>query len=124
MATTAERLGIVETKVINLDEKIDDLKVDVRDMHDCLDNTRDTVLAQLNLMTVEYRTNATAYYAHADKLNAQQSAQHEELAGKIGELEKIRTKYTTYGIIVLAFAAGAGWIGNPGAQTLLKFLGL
>ena len=39
MATTVERLGIVETKVANLNEKIDDLKVDVRDVHDCLDRT-------------------------------------------------------------------------------------
>ena len=31
MATTTERLGIVETKVQNLDEKIDDLKIDVKD---------------------------------------------------------------------------------------------
>ena len=30
MATTVERLGIVETKVENLGEKIDYLKIDVR----------------------------------------------------------------------------------------------
>jgi len=41
MATTAERLGIVETKVQNLDEKIDHLKTDVKDVHDCLDRTGD-----------------------------------------------------------------------------------
>lgn len=124
MATTAERLGIVETKVVNLDEKVDDIKVDIRDMHDCLDNTRDTVLAQLNLMTNEYRTNATAYYAHADKLNAQQSAQHEELAGKIGELEKSKDKFMTYVVVAMAFAAGAGWIGNNNLAGLVKFIGL
>ncbi len=124
MATTAERLGIVETKVANLDEKIDDLKVDVKDMHDCLDNTRDTVLAQLSLMTNEYRTNATAYYAHADKLNAQQSAQHEELASKISSLEKSKDKIMMYALIAMAFAAGAGWMGNASLPTLLKFIGL
>jgi hypothetical protein len=32
MATTAERLGIVETKVVNLDEKIDEIKVDVNQL--------------------------------------------------------------------------------------------
>lgn len=106
MATTAERLGIVETKVINLDEKIDDLKVDVKDIHDCLDRTGDELKRQLTIMHNE------------------SCQQHEVLSAKVGELEKIRSKYTTYGIIVLAFAAGAGWIGNPGAQTLLKFLGL
>ena len=31
MATTSERLGIVETQVKNLDEKIDDLKTDVKE---------------------------------------------------------------------------------------------
>jgi hypothetical protein len=41
MATTIERLGVVETKVENLNEKLDDLKVDVKEMHDCLDKTRD-----------------------------------------------------------------------------------
>jgi len=124
MATTAERLGIVETKVANLDEKIDDIKVDIKDMHDCLDNTRDTVLAQLGVMTNEYRTNATAYYAHADKLNAQQSAQHEELASKISNLEKSKDKIMMYALVAMAFAAGAGWIGNANLATLLKFIGL
>ena len=40
MATTTERLGIVETKVENLGEKLDDIKVDVKEMHDCLDRTQ------------------------------------------------------------------------------------
>lgn len=103
MATTVERLGIVETKVENLNEKVDEIKVDIRDMHDCLDNTRDTVLAQLNVMTNEYRTNAKAYYDHADKLNDQQSAQHAELAEKISELEKFKQKwiYMTAGAAIV-----------------------
>ena len=37
MATTVERIGVVETKVENLSDKLDDLKVDVKEMHDCLD---------------------------------------------------------------------------------------
>jgi hypothetical protein len=108
MATTVERLGIVETKVENLNEKVDEIKVDIRDMHDCLDNTRDMVLAQLNVMTNEYRTNAKAYYDHADKLNDQQSAQHAELAGKISELEKFKQKWiymTAGGAIVLSWVS-------------------
>ena len=106
MATTAERLGIVETKVANLDEKLDDIKVDVKDMHDCLDKTRDGVMSKLDEM----------YSASCD--------QHDQLACKIKELEKIKTKYTTYAMMTLAFVAGAGWIGNPSAAVLLKFLGL
>ena len=46
MASTTERLGVVETKVENLNEKLDDLKVDVKDMHDCLDKTRDQSLKE------------------------------------------------------------------------------
>jgi hypothetical protein len=106
MATTVERLGIVETKVANLDEKIDDLKVGVKDVHDCLDRTGEELKTQLTVMHDE------------------SCRQHETLAAKVVELEKIRNKYTMYGMVGLAFAAGAGWIGNPSAQTLLKFLGL
>ena len=74
MATTVERIGIVETKVENLSEKLDDLKVDVKEMHDCLDKTRDDLKSQLELM----------YNASCE--------QHAELAKKIGNLEQIRQK--------------------------------
>lgn len=106
MATTAERLGVVETKVANLDEKLDDIKVDVKDVHDCLDRTGETLKAQLESM-------------HQDSCR-----QHDQLARKITELEQIKRKYTTYAIMALAFVAGAGWIGNPSSAALLKFLGL
>ena len=74
MATSAERIGIVETKVENLGEKLDDLKADVKEMHDCLDKTRDDLKEQLDLM---YKASST---------------QHAEMAKKIGDLEKIRQK--------------------------------
>jgi uncharacterized coiled-coil DUF342 family protein len=74
MATTTERLGVVETKVENLSEKIDDIKVDVRDMHDCLDRTREDLKSQLKEM----------YDASC--------SQHAELAKKLSALEKIREK--------------------------------
>lgn len=76
MATTVERIGIVETKVENLSEKMDHLKVDVKEMHDCLDKTRDELKAQLETM---YQASCT---------------QHAELAKKISTLEKIREKTT------------------------------
>lgn len=124
LAVLPERVGIVETKVEHLNEKMDELKVDVKEMHDCLDQTRDTVLAQLDKMTDEYRTNAEKYYEHANHLNELQSAQHHELAGKIGELEKVKNKYTTYAMVGLAFAAGTGWLNSVHFPHLLKFLGL
>jgi flagellar capping protein FliD len=74
MATTVERIGIVETKVENLSEKLDDLKFDVKEMHDCLDKTRDDLKSQLEVM----------YNASCE--------QHAELAKKIGNLEQIRQK--------------------------------
>jgi chromosome segregation ATPase len=91
MATTAERLGVVETKVANLDEKLDEIKVDVKDMHDCLDKTRDSVMAKLEDM----------YGASCQ--------QHSELASKITELEKFRQKWiymTAGGVAVLGWVSG------------------
>jgi len=124
LAALPERVSVLETKVENINEKLVDLKSDVKDMHDCLDNTRDTVLAQLDKMTGEYRTNAEKYYEHANHLNELQTAQHDELAGKIKELQSLKDKWVKYAIGALAFAAGAGWIHAMNLQTIFKFLGL
>ena len=124
LAALPERVSVLETKVENINEKLVDLKIDVKDMHDCLDNTRDTVLAQLNKMTDEYRNNAEKYYEHANHLNELQTTQHNELASKIGELEKVKSKWTMYAIVALAFAAGTGWLNSVHLPQILKFLGL
>lgn len=124
LAELPERVGIVETRVEHLNEKVDDIKVDIKDMHDCLDQTRDRVLAQLDVMTGEYRTNAAKYYEHAEELNAQQTAQHNELAGKIGELEKFKQKWMMYVMALLAFGAGTGWFDKLDIPHLIKFIGL
>jgi hypothetical protein len=89
MASAAERLGIVETKVVNLDSKLDELKIDVKEMHDCLDNTRDLLAEKLKEMSDA-----------SDK-------QHAELAGKISAMEKLKDKWTyaTMGGIVVV-----GWL--------------
>jgi uncharacterized coiled-coil DUF342 family protein len=86
MATTVERIGIVETKVENLNEKMDDLKVDVKEMHDCLDKTRDALSEKLEEM---YNASCT---------------QHTELARKIGDLEKVRQKVVWMAAGAVAFA--------------------
>ena len=86
MASTVERIGIVETKVENLSEKLDDLKVDVKEMHDCLDKTRDDLKSQLEVM----------YNASCE--------QHAELAKKIGNLEQIRQKMMWMVAGAVAFA--------------------
>ena len=91
MPTVAERISVVEVQVINLDEKLDEIKVDVKDMHDCLDRTGTDLKATLKDMHNE------------------SCRQHTELAGKIDELEKFKTKWTymTAGAIaVVGFASG------------------
>jgi flagellar capping protein FliD len=97
MASTAERIGIVETKVENLNEKLDDLKVDVKDMHDCLDQTRDLLAEQLKCMAET------------------SSAQHAEMAKKIAAMEKLKDKWTyaTMGGIVVI-----GWLSAHTNQIL------
>lgn len=100
MATTVERIGIVETKVENLNEKMDELKVDVRDMHDCLDRTRDDIKSQLAEM---YDASCT---------------QHAELAKKISDLEKAKEKWTWIGAGII----GAGGFFAGHAELLLKLI--
>jgi hypothetical protein len=97
MATTTERLGIVETKVENLNEKLDHLKVDVKDMHDCLDKTRDELKADLDKM----------YGASCD--------QHAALAKDLSELKKLKDKWT----YMIAGGIGVGgWIAGHSDKIL------
>ena len=91
MATTAERLGIVETKVGNLNEKLDELKVEVKDMHDCLDQTRDSLTEKLDTM----------YTASC--------AQHKALADELGQLKKDKDRLVW---LVGGGIAFLGWLSG------------
>ena len=106
MAAVAERVSVIETKVYHIDEKIDELKVDVRELHDCLDRTGDSLSKTL----AEMREESTN--------------QHNELAGKIKDLEKQKQKLMTYGMVAMAFIAGLGWTGQLNIQTIFKFFGI
>ena len=101
MAKIEERIGIVETKVENLNEKLDDLKVDVKDMHDCLDKTRNDLTGQLTEM----------YDASC--------SQHASLAKEISELKSQRDKWiwTSAGII-----AAFGWLSGH-SEVIAKIFG-
>jgi flagellar capping protein FliD len=101
MATTAERIGIVETRVENLNEKLDELKLDVKDMHDCLDKTRDGLTDKLNEM----------YDASC--------SQHSALAKEISALKSQRDKWiwTSAGII-----AAMGWVSGH-SELITKIFG-
>ncbi len=99
LATLPERTAALEVKVENINEKIDDIRVDMGANHDSIiDTLKDMRQASTN--------------------------QHSEMADKIKELEGFKNKWVRYGMISLAFAAGAGWIGNPSMATVLKFVGL
>jgi flagellar capping protein FliD len=101
MAKVDERLGIVETKVENLNEKLDDLKIDVKDMHDCLDKTRNELKEQLTEM---YDASCT---------------QHASLAKEINALKSQRDKWiwTSAGII-----AAIGWVSGH-TEMITKIFG-
>ena len=97
--TLPERVSVLEVQVQNIDEKIDRVNTDLAANHASIINT-----------LTEMRDASTK--------------QHSELAGKIKDLEGIKNKWTKYGIIALAFAAGAGWLQASSIPQVIKFLGL
>jgi uncharacterized coiled-coil protein SlyX len=104
-----ERVSVLETQVENINEKLVDLKADVKEMHDCLDNTRDLLADKLEKMQDEYRINSSKYFEHADKLHAEDQMSHSALDKKIKDLEAFKTKWiymTAGGIAVLGFMSG------------------
>jgi tetrahydromethanopterin S-methyltransferase subunit B len=109
LATMPERVAVVETKVDSMIVCIDEIKRNVKDMHDCLDNTRDMLAEKLEKMQQEYRDNSGKYFEHADKLHAEDQASHNALDNKIKDLEQFKTKWvymTAGGIAVLGFLSG------------------
>ena len=91
MATSQERIGVLETRVEGINEKIDTLKADVKEMHDCLDKTRDDLSAKL------------------DKMYEASCEQHADLNRKIERMEKFKDKWTYMawgGLAVVGFLAG------------------
>jgi hypothetical protein len=99
MATVAERVSVLETKVENFNEKFDDIKLDITsNQASLLDTLKD--------------------------MREASTTQHAEMAAKIKDLQVLKDKWIKYSMVALAFAAGAGWIGNPNMASLLKFVGL
>ena len=95
MATTVERLGIVETKVANLDEKIDDIKVDVNQLGTGINSRLDQM----------YDASCTQ---HAELAKSIKNT-HTELDSKISELQQFKQKWMYLvlgGIAVLGFVSG------------------
>lgn len=97
MATTAERLGVVETKVENLNEKVDELKGEIKDLHECLDRTRDGLTEKLDVM----------YNASCD--------QHKALAKDLEKLKKDKDKIVW---LVGGGIAFLGWLSGHSDKVL------
>ena len=106
LAVLPERVSVLETQVENINEKLVDLKADVKEMHDCLDVTRDGIMKQL------------------DKMHEDSCAQHNELASKVKEIQTFKNKVSMYLMAALAFAAGTGWLNAVSFPHILKFIGL
>ena len=118
LAQLPERVSVLETKVENIDEKLVDLKADVKEMHDCLDNTRDLLAAKLEKMQEEYRANSNKFFEHADKLHDEDQASHKALDSKIKDLEQFKTKWVYLSAGALA---AMGWLSGHSATLLALF---
>lgn len=99
MATVAERVSVLETKIDNFDEKFDDIRNDIT-------------------------SNQSSLITTLKEMRDASTTQHAEMAAKIKDLQIVKEKWIKYSMVALAFAAGAGWVGNPNMATLLKFVGL
>ena len=131
MAALPERVAVVETKldamvvcIESIKESQKDIRGDVKDMHDCLDNTREMLADKLEKMQEEYRANSTKYFEHAEKLHAADGVIHDAMDERLNKLEKLKNKWTMYVMAALAFAAGTGWLNSVQFPHLLKFFGL
>ena len=118
LAALPERVSVLETQVDNINEKLVDLKADVKEMHDCLDQTRDLLSDKLEKMQDEYRVNNSKFFQHADKLHAEDQESHKALDNKIKDLEQFKTKwiYLTAGAL-----AALGWISGHSTALLELF---
>ena len=124
LAVLPERVSVLETQVENISEKLIDLKSDVKDMHDCLDQTRELLADKLEKMQEESRVNSIKYFEHSEKLHAADGVVHDKMDNRLSDLEKTKNKYTMYAMVLLAFAAGTGWLNSVQFPHLLKFFGL
>ena len=131
LATLPERVAVVETKINamidcieSIKESQKDIRSDVKDVHDCLDNTREMLADKLEKMQDEYRVNSVKYFEHAEKLHTADGVIHDVMDERLDKLEKLKNKWTMYVMAALAFAAGTGWLNSVQFPHVLKFLGL
>jgi|688.fasta_scaffold418730_3 hypothetical protein len=95
MPTVAERVSVVEVKITNLDEKIDDIKTDVNGLGVGINHRLDTMY--------------DASCAQHAELAKSIKTTHQELDSKITELQQFKQKWMYMilgGIAVLGFVSG------------------
>lgn len=96
-----ERVAVVETKQDAMIACIEEIKINVKDLHDCLDNTRDDIMEKLEHMFKE------------------SAIQHDEIAKKVSSIEKLKDKWAYAVMGVVAFV---GWASGH-TDLLLKVVG-
>ena len=109
MATMEERVGVVETKVEFLGEKIDDLKGDVKAVHDSIDRVSDDMDKKLDKMLDTYKTNRNDYYDKLEEGKEEAKKVNSKVIEKLDNLENFKNKWVyliTGGAIVIGFVAG------------------
>ena len=95
MPTQVERISVLETKV-------DSLKEDVRELHDCLDKTRDTLTEKL------------------DEMYAASCSQHASLAKELGDVKKFKVyvRNAEGNVVKVNFGHGGTSAKRAGQKTM------
>jgi len=109
MATMEERVGVVETKVEFLGEKIDDLKGDVKAVHDSIDRVSDDMDKKLDKMLDTYKTNRNDYYDKLEEGKEEAKKANTKVIEKLDNLENFKNRWVyliTGGAIVIGFVVG------------------
>ena len=109
MATIEERVGVVETKVEFLGEKIDDLKTDVKGVHDAIDRVSDDMDKKLDKMLDTYKTNRDDYYERLEENKDEAKKSNTKVLEKLDNLENFKNKWVyliTGAAIVIGYVVG------------------
>lgn len=120
--TVDERIGILEERTTNIGVRLDEVRQEVKEMHDCLDRTRDLLDAKMESMLVEYRQNRDNFYTKLDEHNRTNTQGHQEMMTKINDLERAKNKVTIIGIALAAFIAGTGYLTHGEVAKIIRLL--
>jgi len=119
MPTTEERLGVVETKVAHLNEKVDDIKEDVKETKQSIASNHLAMMKKLDDMELKYEQNRDIFYDKLDRRKEEQDKAQSELKKKINDLQDFKMKWV---YIISGVAIAIGWVAAHGDAviTMLK----